>query len=165
MPRNSGFDGGIILGGKSTRCNFGVGHFHEVAWSPYHLSQKASYMKYETQQLGNTGIFQQPPLLVNQQPNRAWTDWGIRCYLINSEIKVVQPLYNQSIDHKARYPDDVLATSQKRRPNLWWENVSVVTRGNSLLSLTLRPQHSNTWASPPQTKKVIMQWFEKHSDL
>ena len=41
-------------------CNLGVGHFHEVAWSPYHLSQKASYMKYETQQLGNTYIFQQP---------------------------------------------------------------------------------------------------------
>ena len=45
-------------------------------------------------------FFNSQPLLVNQQPNRAWTDWGIRCYLINSEIKVVQPSYNQSIDHK-----------------------------------------------------------------
>ena len=44
----------------TAECNLGVGHFHEVAWSPYHLSQKASHMKYETQQLGNTCIFQQP---------------------------------------------------------------------------------------------------------
>lgn len=37
----------------TAECNLGVGHFHEVAWwSPYHTSQKASHMKYETQQFG-----------------------------------------------------------------------------------------------------------------
>ena len=43
------FDGGALYLGGTAECNLGVGHFHEVAgWSPYHLSQKASNMKYET---------------------------------------------------------------------------------------------------------------------
>ena len=37
------FDGGALYLGGTAECNLGVGHFHEVAaWSPYHLSQKAS---------------------------------------------------------------------------------------------------------------------------
>ena len=45
------FDGGALYLGGTAECNLGVGHFHEVAgWSPYHLSQKASNMKYETLQ-------------------------------------------------------------------------------------------------------------------
>ena len=45
------FDGGALYLGGTAECNLGVGHFHEVAgWSPYHLSQKASNMKYEALQ-------------------------------------------------------------------------------------------------------------------
>ena len=67
----------------TAECNLGVGHFHEVAWwSPYHTSQKASHMKYETHQLGNTQIFQQQP-------------FG-------------EPSFDPVQDHTARYPPSTL---------------------------------------------------------
>ena len=128
-------------------CNLGVGHFHEVAC----LVTLSSLTKSILHEIWNTAIEK-----CMYFPTFCWTQPIVNRYeTIPTRIQV--PIALSSISSSHRCVSVKSARSSKTRP-------SMVREGGDEEEIPCyrshSRQHSNTFASPPHLKKVIMQWFE-----
>ena len=144
------FDGGALYLGGMAECNLGVGHFHEVAaWSPYHLSQKASQtwnMKHS-----NSGANVFKPLEILSTPSLSFHT--LDDYSITWRMAIEQPCMWYGVLCSVGQSDGI------SQPGQCWI-VRMETRGNSLLSPPQPLWHSNTFASQESSHAMI--W--KHRD-